>query len=101
MTFETDLPGINRLVRFKIVQRSAGAPRPGAQCAPVIYLPRLAPIREANYSLRQPGAVVRLNRNRDHTRITPTLGQDLLLPGGTGWGRRRARQSKPRRKDKS
>src|SRR5262249_28628652 len=91
---DAHLLGVHGLVGFEIIEGPAGAPRPGAQCAPIVHLAGLALVAQADDALSQTGAVVGLNAVWDDNGIAPALGQDLLLPGrpagAAGFGHGRA-----------
>ncbi len=61
MAFDADSFGIHGFIGFEVVERAACAPGPGAQCAPIVGLARLAFVDEADDALRQTGAVIGLN----------------------------------------
>src|ERR1019366_10619056 len=63
----------------------AGAPGPGAQNTPVVQLAGLTVIDQADDSLIQTRAVIGLNAAGVEDGIAPSLGQHLLLPGGSRW----------------
>ena len=60
MTFNTYPFGIYRFICFKIIKCTAGAPGPGTQRTPVIWLSGLAFIYQANNTLGKSGAVIGL-----------------------------------------
>src|SRR6476660_195863 len=101
MALDAHLFRIDCFVCLEIIQRAAGSPRPGAQCAPVVELARLSAVREANDPRSQPSAIVRLDGGREEHSVTPALCQNLLLPGGTWRDRRRIRPPYSRRPDES
>src|SRR6266568_8280384 len=78
--FDADLFSVHCLVGFEIVERTARAPRPRAQRAPVIRLARLAFVAKTDDAARQARAVVGLNTRRNENCVTPAFGEHLLLP---------------------
>jgi hypothetical protein len=83
---DSDLPGIYRFIRFKIVEAATGSPCPGAERAPIVELARLAFVDEADNSFLEAIAFVGLDARGDVDGVAPALGEDLLLPGGRGGG---------------
>jgi len=87
--FDADFPGIDRLIRFEVIQPAGGTPRPSAQCAPVIRFSGGSFIDQADDALGQARTVVRLDAVWIDTGITPPIRQQLLrrrrsLPAGVG-----------------
>src|SRR5262245_2657789 len=82
-SLDADLFCIHGFVRLEIIECAARTPCPGAQSPPILRLPRLAFVHQADDAARQPGAVVRLNAVRADDRVAPTFGEHLLLPGGS------------------
>ena len=52
VAFDADLFGVDGFVGFEIIEGAAGSPGPGAECAPVVGLARLALVAEADDALR-------------------------------------------------
>src|SRR6266516_3806138 len=86
MAFNTDSSRVDRLVGLKIIENAAGTPRPGSQGAPVIKRSRLAMIDESDDPGAKTFAIVRLDSGVNVHRISPALGEYLLLPSGPGLG---------------
>src|SRR5260370_572597 len=83
VALERDALGVHRFVGLKIIQGAAGAPGPGAQGTPIVQLARLTFVDQPDDSLSQTRAVIRLNAAGVEDGIAPSLGQHLLLPGGS------------------
>ncbi len=49
---DADLLGVYRLVGLEIIQGAASAPRPGPQRTPIVHLPRLAFVAQADDAAR-------------------------------------------------
>src|SRR5207302_1888726 len=77
---DADALGVDDLVGLEIIQGAAGAPGPSSQRAPIVGLPRLALVAQADDAARQAGTVVGLTAVGDNDRVAPALGKDLLLP---------------------
>ncbi len=88
MSVHTDALCVHGFVRLEVVECPARAPRPCRQHAPVIDLPRLAFVDEADDAARQALTVVGLHRTRIHRRIPPAEREGLLLVGRALRGRR-------------
>src|SRR5207244_324321 len=84
-----DLLGVHGLVGLEIVQRPAGAPRPGTQRAPVVGHARLALVVQTDDPARQAAAVVGLDAVGNDDCVPPAFAEHLVLPGCTaaagGW----------------
>ena len=94
MALEADPLGIHGFVALKIIQRTARAPGPRAQYAPIIGLTRLTLVDQTDNALRQALSVIGLNAACRELRVAPPFRQNLLLPCGTrGCGFRSARGS--------
>src|SRR5215472_17200686 len=90
MAFESDSFGVHGFVGLEVIESAACAPRPGAQRSPIIQLARLSFVAQADDALFEACAIVSLHSGRNDRGVTPTSGQDLLLPGRTdGSGRTR------------
>ena len=61
MAFDADVLGVHGLVGFEIIHGAVGAPRPGAQRAPIVGFARLALVDQTDNALPQTRAVVGLN----------------------------------------
>src|SRR5688572_8140547 len=70
--FDADAPRVDRPVRLEVIERTTRAPRPRTQRSPVIGLPRLTFVDEADDALRQAGAVVCLDAAWIQKRVSPT-----------------------------
>src|SRR6476661_1491788 len=101
MPFNAHLLRVYSLVRFEIIERATSAPRPRAQCAPIVQLARLTMVRESDDSFRQSRSIIRLDAGRKKYGVTPALRQYLLLPSRTGWSHRCGRSSYTRRPDET
>ena len=103
--------GIDRLVRFQVVEGAAGPPRPSPQRAPVVRLARLPLVAQPDDARGQPlipavaaepafaPAGVRLDAVRRVNRVPPALLDELLGPrfGCAGARGRRNRRARPAR----
>src|SRR5882724_9033821 len=85
--FNADFFGIHGFIGKEIIQRAAGAPRPGAECAPVIRLAVLAFVHQPDDALCQSRPIVCLDTVGNENGIAPAFRENLLLPGWGGWGR--------------
>src|SRR5579864_8798660 len=85
MALRPDALGIHGFVVLEIIQRAARAP--------VVRLPWLAFVDQADDAFREPGPVIGLDTRRHQLRVTPAPRKNLLLPG---WPGRRWRSRKSR-----
>jgi len=51
MAFDGDMVGVYIFVGLEVVEQAGAAPGPGAECAPVVKLARLAVVGEADNAL--------------------------------------------------
>src|SRR6266850_4551602 len=93
MPLHTNPRSVHGFVGFEIIQRAAGAPGPRAQRTPIVQLAGLTLVHQPDDAVRQTCAVVRLYAAGRQDRVAPTFRQNLLLPGGSGWSRRRTRRT--------
>src|SRR5262249_53539297 len=89
MAFQPDHLGVHGFVSLEIIQRTAGAPGPSPQRAPIIGFAWLPFVDQADDACRQARAVVGLNTVGYERGIAPAFGQHLLLPWSS---RRRSRR---------
>src|SRR5262249_21741796 len=82
--FDADLFGVDLFCRFEEIERSAGAPGPGTQRAPVIGFTRLSFVAEPNDSFGQTRSVIGLVAGRHKDGIAPAFSEKLLLPRRPG-----------------
>src|SRR6185437_4751181 len=68
----------------EVIEGPARPPRPRLEHAPIVHLARLSLVAQADDSLRQARAVIRLHAVGNDDGITPSLGEHLLLPGRPG-----------------
>src|SRR5581483_11033353 len=83
MPLDRDMLRVHRLVGLEVVDRTARAPGPRAQRAPIIRLARLPFVAQTDDAQRQPGPVVGLNAAGIERSVAPPFGQSLLLPRRT------------------
>src|SRR6478609_1766741 len=76
--FDSDLLRVYGLVGLEVVEAARSAPRPGAQRSPVIRMPKLPLVDEADDALGETGAVIGLDAAGVDRRVSPSVGDQLF-----------------------